>query len=144
LTSPMKRLALMAVLAAWMLPAGAAEDAACRTVRLADVGWSDIAAANGLASVVLEGLGYKPAMTLASIPVALAGMKNRQIDVFLGYWSPSMTPLVEPYVKAGEITVLATPTCMTRVSGLLPTSQSSRKTSAERSMASSRAAKAMR
>jgi glycine betaine/proline transport system substrate-binding protein len=109
LTSPIKRLALAAALAACMLPAVAAEDAACRTVRLADVGWSDIAAANGLASVVLEGLGYKPTVTIASIPVALAGMKNRQIDVFLGYWKPSMTPLVEPYVKAGQITVLETP-----------------------------------
>lgn len=109
MTSPMKRLALAVALAAWMLPALAAEDAACRTVRLADVGWSDIAAANGLASVVLEGLGYKPAVTVASLPVALAAMKNRQIDVFLGYWSPSMTPLVEPYVKAGHITVLEPP-----------------------------------
>jgi glycine betaine/proline transport system substrate-binding protein len=109
LTSPMKRLALAVALAAWMLPAVAAEDAGCKTVRLADVGWSDIAAANGLASVVLEALGYKPTMTVASIPVALAGMKNRQIDVFLGYWKPSMAPLVEPYVQAGEITVLATP-----------------------------------
>ncbi|MBV5346145.1 MAG: glycine/betaine ABC transporter substrate-binding protein, partial [Rhodoferax sp.] len=81
----------------------------CKTVRFADVGWSDIAATTGMASVVLEGLGYKPTVTIASIPIAFAGMKKKQIDVFLGYWNPSMTPQIEPFVKAGDIKVLATP-----------------------------------
>jgi len=107
--STMKSLALMAAVAAFALPALAAEDAACKTVRFADVGWSDIAATTGMASVVLEGLGYKPTVTIASIPIAFAGMKNKQIDVFLGYWNPSMTPVIEPFVKAGQIKVLETP-----------------------------------
>lgn len=86
-----------------------AEDASCKTVRFADVGWSDIAATTGLASVVLEGLGYKPMVTIASIPIAFAGMKKKQIDVYLGYWNPSQTPMMEPFVKAGDIKVLETP-----------------------------------
>ncbi len=86
-----------------------AEDASCRRVRFADVGWSDIAATTGLASVVLEGLGYQPTVTVASIPIAFAGLKNKQIDVFLGYWNPSMTPVIEPFVKAGQIKVLDQP-----------------------------------
>ena len=86
-----------------------ADDASCKTVRFADVGWSDIAATTGMASVVLEGLGYKPTVTIASIPIAFAGMKKKQIDVFLGYWNPSMTPQIEPFVKAGDIKVLDTP-----------------------------------
>jgi glycine betaine/proline transport system substrate-binding protein len=86
-----------------------ADDASCKTVRFADVGWSDIAATTGLASVVLEGLGYKSNVTIASIPIAFAGMKKKQIDVFLGYWNPSMTPQIEPFVKAGDIKVLDTP-----------------------------------
>jgi len=89
--------------------AAAAEEAGCRTVRFADVGWSDIAATTGMASVVLEGLGYKPSVTIASLPIAFAGMKNKQIDVFLGYWNPSMTPVIEPFVKAGQIKVLEQP-----------------------------------
>ena len=91
------------------LPLHAAEDATCKTVRLADVGWSDIAATTGLVSVVLEGMGYKPTVTVASIPITFAGLKNRQIDVFLGYWNPTMTPLMEPFVKAGQIKVLEPP-----------------------------------
>ena len=86
-----------------------ADDAACKAVKFADVGWSDIAATTGMASVVLEGLGYKPTVTIASIPIAFAGMKKKQIDVFLGYWNPSMTPQIEPFVKAGDIKVLETP-----------------------------------
>jgi glycine betaine/proline transport system substrate-binding protein len=73
------------------------------------VGWSDIAATTGMASVVLEGLGYKPTVTIASIPIAFAGMKKKQIDVFLGYWNPSMTPQIEPFVKSGDIKVLDVP-----------------------------------
>ena len=91
------------------LPATAAEDPSCRNVRFADVGWSDIAAANGLASVVLEALGYQPSVTYASIPVALTGLKNRQIDVFLGYWNPAMAAQVEPFVAAGQLKVLEQP-----------------------------------
>lgn len=86
-----------------------AEDASCKTVRFADVGWSDIAATTGLASVVLEGLGYKPTVTIASVPITFAGIKSKQIDAFLGYWNPSMTPMIEPFIKAGQIKVLDQP-----------------------------------
>lgn len=91
------------------VPLAYAEEASCRIVRFADVGWSDIAATTGLASVMLEGLGYKPTVTIASIPIAFAGIKSKQIDAFLGYWNPSMTPIIEPFVKAGQIKVLEQP-----------------------------------
>jgi glycine betaine/proline transport system substrate-binding protein len=104
-----KLIGIMATLATVGAQNAMAEDASCKTVRFADVGWSDIAATTGMASVVLEGLGYKPTVTIASIPIAFAGMKKKQIDVFLGYWNPSMTPQIEPFVKAGDIKVLDTP-----------------------------------
>jgi glycine betaine/proline transport system substrate-binding protein len=105
----MKLVGVVAALAAMGTQSALADDASCKTVRFADVGWSDIAATTGMASVVLEGLGYKPTVTIASIPIAFAGMKKKQIDVFLGYWNPSMTPQIEPFVKAGDIKVLETP-----------------------------------
>lgn len=91
------------------LPAAAAEPSSCRTVRFADVGWSDIAATTGIATVVMEGLGYRPTTTLASVPIAFSGIKNKQIDAFLGYWNPSMTPIIAPFLKAGQIKVLERP-----------------------------------
>jgi glycine betaine/proline transport system substrate-binding protein len=105
----LRSLVLSAVFALACVHASAAEDASCRTVRFADVGWSDIAAANGLVSVVLDALGYQPKVTVAALPVAMTGMKNRQIDVFLGYWKPSMTAVVEPMVRDGHVQVLPTP-----------------------------------
>lgn len=105
----LKMVGIVAAVAALAAQTAFADDAACKTVKFADVGWSDIAATTGMASVVLEGLGYKPTVTIASIPIAFAGMKKKQIDVFLGYWNPSMTPQIEPFVKAGDIKVLDTP-----------------------------------
>ena len=104
-----KLIALAATVATLGAQVALAEEASCKTVRFADVGWSDIAATTGMASVVLKELGYKPTVTIASIPIAFAGMKKKQIDVFLGYWNPSMTPQIEPFVKAGDIKVLETP-----------------------------------
>ncbi len=96
-------------LASLWLPVAAAEDASCRTVRFADVGWSDVAATTGLASVLLEALGYKPEVTMASIPITFSGLKNRQFDVFLGYWNPHMVTVAEPFIKAGQVKVLEPP-----------------------------------
>ncbi|ALE59367.1 choline ABC transporter substrate-binding protein [Paraburkholderia sp. SIMBA_055] len=108
----MKRLwaaSLCALSVSSVTSAIAAEPAACRDVRFADVGWSDIAATTGLASTVLEGLGYKPTKTIASVPITFAGVKSKQIDVFLGYWSPTMDPMIDPFKKAGQVNVLPTP-----------------------------------
>ncbi|MFL9874693.1 choline ABC transporter substrate-binding protein [Paraburkholderia megapolitana] len=84
----------------------AADPAVCRDVRFADVGWTDIAATTGLASTVFQGLGYHPTKTIASVPITFAGIKSKQIDVFLGYWAPTMDPIITPFVKAGTIKVL--------------------------------------
>jgi len=104
-----RKLMLGSVLLAACGSALANDPAQCRNVRFADVGWTDIAATTGMASVVLEGLGYKPSTTIASVPITFSGIKSKQIDVFLGYWNPSMTPVIEPFVKAGQIKVLDTP-----------------------------------
>lgn len=81
----------------------------CRSVTLGDVGWSDIAATTGVATALLQGLGYQPTKTIASPPIVFAGIKKKQIDAFLGYWDPSMTSTVVPFVQAGAIKVLERP-----------------------------------
>ncbi|WP_018150089.1 choline ABC transporter substrate-binding protein [Leeia oryzae] len=103
-----KLLATLAIAACSQL-AFAQDPAACQKVHFADVGWTDIAATTGMASVVLDGLGYKPSTTIASVPITFAGIKSKQIDVFLGYWNPSMTPVIEPFIKAKQIKVLDKP-----------------------------------
>ena len=89
--------------------AQASEPKACQNVRFADVGWTDIAATTGIASVVFDALGYHTTKTIASVPITFAGIKNKQIDVFLGFWSPTMDPMIAPFVKEGTVKVSGTP-----------------------------------
>jgi glycine betaine/proline transport system substrate-binding protein len=104
-----KLMATACVLGLATTMAHAADPEVCRNVRFADVGWTDIAATTGLASTVFQGLGYNPTKTIASVPITFAGIKSKQIDVFLGYWAPTMDPIIDPFVKAGSIKVLPTP-----------------------------------
>jgi glycine betaine/proline transport system substrate-binding protein len=78
--------------------ARAAEPDACKAVRFADVGWTDITATTALASTVLEGLGYSPKTTILAVPVTYASLKNKDIDVFLGNWMPTMEADLKPYL----------------------------------------------
>lgn len=86
-------------------PTLAADGDACTKVRFADVGWTDIAATTGAASVVLEGLGYQPEVQLLALPVTFASLANGDIDVFLGNWMPTMEADLKPYVEKGTIEV---------------------------------------
>jgi glycine betaine/proline transport system substrate-binding protein len=77
--------------------AQAADPASCQKVRFSDVGWTDITATTALTSAVLKGLGYEPSADLLSVPVTYVSMKNKNIDVFLGNWMPSMAGDAKPY-----------------------------------------------
>ena len=81
--------------------AGDAES--CKTVRLSDVGWTDIQATTGVASVLLTALGYEPDVKQLSVPVTYASLKNNDMDVFLGNWMPSMTNDIKPYTDDGSV-----------------------------------------
>jgi glycine betaine/proline transport system substrate-binding protein len=81
----------------------AADPEECRTVRLSDVGWTDITATTAATSVVLEGLGYAPETEILSVPVTYASLKNNDIDVFLGNWMPTMEGDIRPYLDDGSV-----------------------------------------
>src|SRR5665213_1636247 len=76
----------------------AAEPESCKTVRFSDVGWTDITSTTAIASDILTSLGYTPKTTVLSVPVTYASMKNKDIDVFLGNWQPSMENDRKPYI----------------------------------------------
>ncbi len=87
-------------------PAQAGDPAECRTVRFSDVGWTDITATTAATSVVLEGLGYKPKAQVLSVPVTYASLKNKDSDVFLGNWMPTMEGDLAPYRDDGSVEIL--------------------------------------
>jgi glycine betaine/proline transport system substrate-binding protein len=84
----------------------AAEPESCGTVHFADVGWSDIAATTGTASVVLKALGYETDVKVLSVPVTFQSMKNKDIDVFLGNWMPTMEADLKPFRDDKSVEVL--------------------------------------
>ena len=95
----MKRVVIPVALALGLVATAAqAEDAACKKVRFADVGWTDIQVTTATTQVILEALGYAPEVKTLSVPVAYASLKNKDIDVFLGNWMPSMTADVKAYM----------------------------------------------
>jgi glycine betaine/proline transport system substrate-binding protein len=106
----MKNIAAAGVLAlalvAWQ--AQAADPESCKTVRFSDVGWTDITATTATASVVLKALGYEPTTEVLSVPVTYASLKNKDVDVFLGNWMPTMTADIEPYAKEGSVETVRT------------------------------------
>jgi glycine betaine/proline transport system substrate-binding protein len=86
--------------------AGAVEAQGCGTVRFSDVGWTDITATTALASRLLEGIGYRTVTQILSIPVTYVSIKNRQIDVYLGDWQPSMQEDRKPFLADGSVEVV--------------------------------------
>ncbi|MCU1717836.1 choline ABC transporter substrate-binding protein [Pseudomonas sp. 5P_3.1_Bac2] len=86
--------------------AWAQEPESCKLVRFAEIGWADIAATTGVAMTLSEALGYQTRKIMASVPIAFTGVQNKQIDVFLGYWAPSMDAVIEPFTKSGGVKVL--------------------------------------
>jgi glycine betaine/proline transport system substrate-binding protein len=87
--------------------ATAADADTCKVVRLSDPGWTDITATNGVASVVLEGLGYQPDVKTLSVPIGYQSMKNGEIDVFLGNWMPAQQAFIDDLNSAKAIEVVA-------------------------------------
>ena len=85
----------------------AADAESCKKVRLSDVGWTDIQATTGVASVLLTALGYEPEVIQLSVPVTYASLKNNDLDVFLGNWMPSMTADIKDYSAEGSVETVA-------------------------------------
>jgi len=86
--------------------AKAADPPSCRSVRISDVGWTDVTSTSALFSVLVRQLGYNSQVTVLSIPVTFTAMKNRDIDVFLGNWMPTMEADRKPYLDDHSIDVI--------------------------------------
>ena len=71
-----------------------------------DVGWTDITATTAIATEIMKGLGYTPKISVLAVPVTYASMKNKDIDVFLGNWEPSMENDRKPYVEDKSVVVV--------------------------------------
>ncbi|MBH3442010.1 choline ABC transporter substrate-binding protein [Pseudomonas moraviensis] len=79
----------------------------CETVKMADPGWSDIAATNAITGFLLDGMGYKAKVDTLAVPITFGGLKDGQVDVFLGNWMPAQQGFYDKFVATGDVTQLA-------------------------------------
>ncbi|WP_420844717.1 choline ABC transporter substrate-binding protein [Jiella avicenniae] len=108
MTRNLKALGLIVGASFTMLPAFASNAAAadaesCKTVRLSDVGWTDITSTTAVMSKLLAGMGYDPNVKILSVPVTFASLADDNLDVFLGNWMPAQSEPIKKYVDAGTI-----------------------------------------
>lgn len=96
-------MAAVSLIALGATGASAAEPESCGKVRFSDVGWTDITATTATASAILKGLGYETETTVLSVPVTYASLKNKDIDVFLGNWMPTMEADIKPFREDGSV-----------------------------------------
>ena len=89
--------------------AQAADPDSCKTVRFSDVGWTDITSTTAMASRILSALGYEPKTTVLAVPVTYESMKNKDIDVFLGNWQPTMESIRKPYLDDKSVDLIQKP-----------------------------------
>ena len=90
------------------LSAQAADDnAQCSTVKLADPGWSDIATTNAVARLLLEPLGYQVKVDSLAVPIIYGGLKDGQVDAFLGSWMPAHQGFHDKFVANGDVQQLS-------------------------------------
>jgi glycine betaine/proline transport system substrate-binding protein len=81
----------------------AADGSACAKVRMAEPGWTDLAFTTGVASVLLQGLGYETDSQVLGLPIIYQSLENGQLDLFLGYWDPAMVTYSEPFTSRGTV-----------------------------------------
>ena len=81
--------------------AGDAES--CKTVRFADVGWTEIQVISEIASNMLSSLGYTGEVKTLSVPITFASLKSKDVDVFFGNWMPSQTADIKAYLDDKSI-----------------------------------------
>lgn len=80
----------------------------CKKIRFSSIGWTDISASTAVAIEVLNTLGYETKSSELSVPMTYAGMKNKDIDIFLGNWMPSMSADIRPYQLQGSVETIGT------------------------------------
>jgi choline ABC transporter choline binding protein len=91
----------------WHLPGRkcglVADPPSCQTVRLSDIGQR-----MSLRHGAVRGSPHiiRPTITVLSVPVTYASMKNKDIDVFLGNWMPAQNNDRKPYVADGSVEVI--------------------------------------
>ena len=99
----MKRTLIAALLMATAGGAWAGDAESCKSVRISDLGWTDIGLTNATAEVILQALGYQPAQSILALDVTFVAMQRGDIDVFQGNWRPFQDEQYKQYFDDGSV-----------------------------------------
>ena len=89
---------LFVALTVMVAPATAADK-----VTLGYVDWPGVTVKTQVAAQILDYMGYETDMKSLAVPVVFKGLANKDLDVFMGAWLPTMKSISEKYFKDGQI-----------------------------------------
>ena len=95
--------AALAALAILGSQATATHAASCDTVRMSDLGWTDIGLTNATAEILLDAIGYEVNQQLLGLDVTYLSLKNGDIDIFQGNWRPVQNEQYRSYFDEGAV-----------------------------------------
>ena len=87
---------------------GYAVPKSCQKITFAEVAWPGVMVKTAVASMIMESLGYKVATQSLSVPVVMASLKNKDVDIFVGNWMPAAEKVIRPYLNDGSIETIQT------------------------------------
>ena len=97
MTRQTRILAILPLLIAGAAASAQADPASCKTVKMGQPPWTDIRVTDGLATTVMNAIGYQPDVKHLSVPIIYQALKNKQIDVFQGNWMPAQEHFIKSY-----------------------------------------------
>ena len=77
------------------------------TIRFGVPPWPGLTVKTAVVSSLFETLGYETQTKNVGNAIAFQGVANRNLDAFMGYWSPNMDSMVQKYIDAGSVEVIA-------------------------------------
>ncbi len=76
---------------------------AAEEVTFGYVNWPGVTVKTHVAAQILTYLGYEIDMKMLSVPIVFKGLANKDLDVFVGAWLPTMKSIADKYFEEGSV-----------------------------------------
>jgi len=80
-----------------------ADAESCKTVRIADLGWTDIMLTDATSELILSALGYEPEEKLLGLDVSYVSLREKNMDIFQGNWRPVQNLTYKEFFDKGWV-----------------------------------------
>lgn len=101
-----RKLFVLAFAAVWLITGIGVGNAADK-ITFGYVNWPGVTVKTMVAKKILDHLGYETDMKMLSVPVVFRGLANKDLDLFLGAWLPTMKSISDKYFQDGSVIALA-------------------------------------